>query len=67
MILDLADENHWNWEVILDNNPDRFIAEHSEIAVSSDAWILDQCNQWFNMIEYLIEFKNLKVNLIETK
>lgn len=67
MILDLADENHWNWEVILDNNPDRFIAEHSEIAISSDAWILNQCKQWFNMIEYLIEFKNLKVNLIETK
>lgn len=67
MILDLAQENKWNWEVILEFNPDRYIVEHSEIAVSSDGWILDECKLWFNILEYLITQENLNVNLIETK
>lgn len=66
IILEFADQNKLNWEAELQYNPDKFLAESSEIVVSSDAWILDHCKEWFNLIGYLIKEENLSVNLIKT-
>ncbi|HCA07043.1 DUF434 domain-containing protein [Chryseobacterium sp.] len=66
IVLDFAHENKLNWEAELEFNPDKFLAENSEIAVSSDAWILDHCQQWFNLIAHLITVEKLEVNLIKT-
>lgn len=65
IILDYALGNNLNWEAGLEYNPDKFLAENSEIAVSSDAWILDHCQKWFNLIAYLIKEEKLDVNLIK--
>jgi len=65
IVLDFAEENKLNWEAELEFNPDKFLAENSEIAVSSDALILDHCPKWFNLIAYLIREENLEVNLIK--
>ncbi|PWN62219.1 DUF434 domain-containing protein [Chryseobacterium oncorhynchi] len=67
IILDFALENKLNWEAELQYNPDKFLAESSEIIISSDAWILDHCKEWFNLIEYLIQEEKLSVNLIKTR
>ena len=65
MIIDFAKENNLHWNVELEFNPDKFLAEHSEIIVSSDAWILDHCKNWFNLIGYLITEEKLSVNLVK--
>lgn len=65
MILDFAVENNMNWEADLQFNPDHFLAENTEISISSDAWILDHCKTWFNLIDYLIEEEKLDVNLVK--
>lgn len=65
MILDFAKENHLNWEVELEFNPDKFLVENAEITVSSDAWILDHCRNWFNLLGYLIDEEKLSVNLVK--
>ncbi|MEG0927916.1 DUF434 domain-containing protein [Chryseobacterium sp.] len=67
IILDFAVENKLNWEAELQYNPDKFLAESSETIISSDAWILDHCKEWFNLIEYLVEEEKLSVNLIKTR
>lgn len=64
-VLDFAVENQLNWNVELQFSPDKFLAESSEIIISSDAWILDHCKTWFNLIGYLITEENLSVNLIQ--
>lgn len=66
VILDFAAENNLDWEAVLEYNPDKFLAENSQIAVSSDAWILDHCEKWFNLIGYLISEEDLDANLIKT-
>lgn len=66
IILDFAAEKNLDWEAALEYNPDKFLAENSQIAVSSDAWILDHCEKWFNLIGYLISEENLDANLIKT-
>ncbi len=65
MIMDFANENNLNWIVELEFNPDKFLAENAEIVISSDAWILDHCKSWFNLIGYLIEEENLSANVIK--
>jgi len=41
MIEEKAFENNYKWEVSLAFNPDKIIAESNQIALTSDAWILD--------------------------
>lgn len=65
IILEYAQEKNLNWEVELEYNPDRFLAENAFIAVSSDAWILDNARNWFNLVGFLIEEEKLQVNLIK--
>lgn len=67
IILDFAEEHHLNWDADLQYNPDKFLAESSAIVISSDAWILDHCKEWFNLIGYLIRKENISVNLIKMK
>ncbi|REC48537.1 DUF434 domain-containing protein [Chryseobacterium pennipullorum] len=63
-VMDFAEEHQFNWEAELQYNPDKFLAESSEIVVSSDAWILDHCKEWFNLAGYLMKEESLSVNLI---
>lgn len=65
MILDFAEENDLNWSLELEFNPDKFLVENTEIMVSSDAWILDFCKNWFNLVKYLINEEKLSVNLVK--
>lgn len=65
IIVDFANENNLNWKVELEFNPDKFLAENAEIIVSSDAWILDNCKNWFNLVGYLINEEKLSVNLVK--
>lgn len=65
IILEYTLEKNLNWEVELEYNPDRFLAENAFIAVSSDAWILDNAKNWFNLVGFLIEEEKLQVNLIK--
>jgi hypothetical protein len=65
IILDFVQENNLSWEVELEFNPDKFLVDNADISVSSDAWILDHCKNWFNLIEYLITEENLSVNLVK--
>lgn len=53
-LIDYAKEKEHNWEVVLLNNPDKFIANSEFIGVSSDAWILDKIKLWSNIIEIII-------------
>jgi hypothetical protein len=65
MIVDFAKENNLNWKVELEFNPDKYLVENAEIMVSSDAWILDNCRNWFNLVGYLINEEKLSVNLVK--
>ncbi|MFC3160810.1 hypothetical protein SAMN05443633_105158 [Chryseobacterium arachidis] len=65
IIQDFAEENNLNWDVDSEFNPDKFLAENAEIVVSSDAWILDHCKNWFNLVGYLMKEENLSANLIK--
>ena len=55
MLGEFANEHQLNWEIILNNNPDKMIAESNQIAISSDAWILDNSISWCNMVRHIVD------------
>ena len=63
-LLEIATIHNFPWEVQLVNNPDADLVISQEIVITSDAWILDGCQTWFNLGAYLIDKKLLAANLI---
>ena len=60
----VAGEHDWNWQVELCYDPDKVLAQSTAIVVSSDGWILDQCQRWFNMGRLLVEDHLLEANIV---
>lgn len=66
MLREFADEHNYNWEIILDNNPDKFIAKSEQIAISSDAWVLDNSTNWCNMVRHIVDNHVPQKNVVES-
>ena len=55
LIGEIAAEREYNWQVSLTFQTDADIVNENKISVSSDAWILDNSTQNFNLLEYLVQ------------
>ncbi|WP_289661954.1 DUF434 domain-containing protein [Flavobacterium panacagri] len=64
MIEEIALENQYDWKVELVYNPDKVIAESNWIAVTSDAWILDNASSNFNLMKYVLSQTTVNENVI---
>lgn len=59
ILYEMAEERSYPWDVFLDFNPDKVLAESNDVVVSSDAWILDRAKEWYNLAEKILEpFQN---------
>jgi hypothetical protein len=57
---EIAKQYGFVWDVHLDNAPDKFLIDDERLIVSSDAWVLNGCHEWFNLILFIInEFINI--------
>jgi hypothetical protein len=54
IILGVAAETGWPWQVELVTNPDRVLSGAEQIVSSSDHVILDRCQKWFNLTRQVI-------------
>ena len=54
IILGVAAETGWPWQVELVTNPDRVLSGAELIVSSSDHVILDRCQKWFNLTRQVI-------------
>ncbi|WP_299766850.1 DUF434 domain-containing protein [uncultured Dokdonia sp.] len=62
---ELSRKRTYKWQCILDYNPDKVLAQSDYIVASSDAWILDRAQRWFNLSGAIIEnFKTQETNTI---
>lgn len=53
-LLDVAAARGWPWEALLVQNPDPVLASASAIVATSDAWILDHCGPWIDLLGELL-------------
>ncbi|WP_215224029.1 DUF434 domain-containing protein [Echinicola shivajiensis] len=54
-LLEISDNNGFNWEAELVMNPDKVLVTSSKIVITSDGGILDHVGKWFNLGAYLID------------
>lgn len=66
IIQNIGQEHNYNWEVILDKNPDALLVEKNEVGISSDSWILERI-PWFNLARVLIHPLNENIELFTFK
>lgn len=64
MIEALAISKNYNWKVSLEFNPDKIIAESTDVAITSDAWILDRAELNFNLLGYIIQKHEMPTDTI---
>ncbi len=55
LCLKLAQANSFDWEVLLDIAPDKYLAGQAGVICTADAWALNHCGEWFNLGAYIIE------------
>ncbi|MEM6684348.1 MAG: DUF434 domain-containing protein [Bacteroidota bacterium] len=67
ILREFATENNYNWDIILDNNPDKLIAQSNKIAISSDAWVLDNSKSWCNMVRHIVNHHIPQKNVVESR
>lgn len=67
IIEEMATLKHYNWKVDLVNNPDKIIAESNLIAITSDAWILDNSVANFNLMKYVLAQLEIRETIIESQ
>jgi len=54
IILEVAAEAGWPWQVEMVTNPDKVLSVTEQIVSSSDHVILDRCQRWFNLARQVI-------------
>jgi hypothetical protein len=50
----IAAEHSFAWDIYLDNAPDKFLIAENRLIASSDAWVLNGCYAWFNLVSFII-------------
>lgn len=56
LMLSVAQEHGFDWQVELVNSPDKTIVNAADyVAISSDGWVLDHVSRWFNLARVIID------------
>ena len=55
LLYELAEQYGYNWKIDLVHNPDKELVRLNQISVTSDGWIIDESDQWTNLIRYIID------------
>ncbi|EDP98277.1 DUF434 domain-containing protein [Kordia algicida OT-1] len=67
ILSEFAEQHQLLWEIMLHNNPDKLIAESNQIAISSDAWVLDNSRVWCNMVRHIVDKHIPQKNVVESE
>lgn len=55
LLLGIAEERGWPWEVALVTNPDPVLAACDAVVATSDSVVLDRCRAWTNLVRRIVE------------
>ncbi len=61
----ISKEEGWNWDIEVVDNPDYEIVKRRRIAITSDSWILDKVEGWFNFVSRNIKQHWKKLDIID--
>ena len=65
LIRELAEQNHWDWEIRLSISPDAELKKTDAVVASSDSVVLDECRTWLNLAAEIISQKLPSATVID--
>ncbi|MCC6486330.1 MAG: DUF434 domain-containing protein [Candidatus Hydrogenedentes bacterium] len=65
MMMALAANQGWPWEVHLAANVDKSLAASHDVVVTSDGWILDRAPRWARITELMLERVSTPITVID--
>lgn len=51
----IATQHGFEWNIYLDNAPDKYLIAEKRLIASSDAWVLNHCHWWFNLLGHVVD------------
>lgn len=63
--LEIAENHKYDWEVLLELAPDKFLVTEDKLVCTSDAWILDHCSSSFNLMAFFIGNQKMEFSIID--
>lgn len=64
LLYELAEKWESNWQIDLVFNPDSTLIEKNGITLSADSWILDEVDQSFDLVQYILQKKKPSISLL---
>lgn len=64
-LLEISRDKDFPWEAELVFDPDKELAKSPHVVISSDGWVLEHVDKWFNLSAYLLEIHLTEANVIE--
>lgn len=52
---EIAQKQGFAWDIYLENSPDKYLVQENRLVCSSDAWVLNECSEWFNLGAFVID------------
>ena len=65
LILEVAAEEGWDWQVETAFNPDKVLIQSAEIVATSDSAILDRCGRWINLTRLVIDLHVPQAHVVD--
>jgi hypothetical protein len=65
LILETAARSGWPWEAELVPNPDRVLSRTDQVVATSDCVILDRCQRWVNLAQWVISRRLPRTRLVD--
>lgn len=65
LMMELAKENQWNWQVEVQLQPDPLLARAPYPVITTDSWILDRCHQWANLFPTVLQMAQLSPPIVD--
>jgi hypothetical protein len=65
-LMDYAQKFDLSWRIHVIPDPDSALSHSDNIIITSDGEILDNCKQWFNLMEYLIDQQMINPQIVKS-
>jgi hypothetical protein len=65
IMLDVAGQRGWRWQVELVQSPDTLLATTTEIIATADSAIIDRCQRWLNLAREVISSSISNVRVVD--
>jgi hypothetical protein len=65
VLLTIAEEHGWNWDVALEMNPDPVLIASARVVASADSVVIDHCGRWLSLARAVVETHVVGANAVD--